>query len=333
MSSLWMRGGRSSATCVRRGRWSTGLPGAVGRAAWVLPASLAMVVGWGVLAVSGEVWAYEQSVSSKGAALHWTSPCISVYWNEDGSEDVADDSDLDAFLWAMDSWSDVACSNASLNFAGLTDATVTNFNEEPRPFNMVIFREESWPYIQRPVAFTSVSYNPTTGVIYDADIEMNGVDYEFTTKPVSGVLKLDIQSTLTHEFGHVLGLDHSADPEATMYAETSAGDSGMRTLEADDEEGLCAVYPLAAHGVCKAVTPEFLDEKSAMSAGGGSGSGGAGCSAMAVGSESADGSPAGMWFTVVVLLLVGLVWRLRVRISRARFVGAGSAPEGGSWRA
>src|SRR5204862_6586571 len=79
----------------------------------------------------------------------------------------------------------------------------------------------------------------------------------------------DLQNTLTHEFGHLLGLDHncygSADrsrgidqnghavpdcnrappavQEATMYASVMRGDVARRDLSADDIDGVCAIYP------------------------------------------------------------------------------------------
>lgn len=52
---------------------------------------------------------------------------------------------------------------------------------------------------------------------------------------------LDLQGIATHEFGHALGLGHSADPTATMFATTSDGKS-HRTLESDDIVGIQSIY-------------------------------------------------------------------------------------------
>jgi len=46
----------------------------------------------------------------------------------------------------------------------------------------------------------------------------------------------------THELGHVLGLGHSADPNATMYS-TAHFDGRGASLKADDEDGLVSIYP------------------------------------------------------------------------------------------
>lgn len=57
--------------------------------------------------------------------------------------------------------------------------------------------------------------------------------------------KLDLQGIATHEYGHALGLGHSDDPDATMYANTQDGKS-HRTLEQDDITGVRALYGVAS---------------------------------------------------------------------------------------
>src|SRR5207244_2653716 len=49
----------------------------------------------------------------------------------------------------------------------------------------------------------------------------------------------------THELGHVLGLGHSTDATATMYA-TAHFDGRGAALKADDLAGLRSIYPVAA---------------------------------------------------------------------------------------
>lgn len=198
-----------------------------------------------------------QSRSSKGAPIHWENPCVPVFWNEKGSMDIHDTSDTQAFLRSLEAWNDVPCSNAELIFGGVTNAEVTNYELEDPPISLVIFREKGWPYAQRPVAFTSVTYNPKTGVVVDADIELNAEDYLFTTLPSLSTSALDLQSTLTHELGHVLGFDHNNDSTSTLYPHTIAGDVTMRTLSPDDEAGLCALYPADSFPECSPVLPDY----------------------------------------------------------------------------
>lgn len=61
------------------------------------------------------------------------------------------------------------------------------------------------------------------------------------TWTVGGSPNIDLQSVVTHEFGHALGLNHSSDPSAVMYPSYGAG-SIRRTLGGDDVAGMVAIY-------------------------------------------------------------------------------------------
>lgn len=124
------------------------------------------------------------------------------------------------------------------------------------------------------VALTSVLYDPATGRIMDADIEVNGWDggdaggvmgnppqhgWYFTCYPDTqpglcntygqdACAYMDLQNTVTHEAGHFVGLAHSPVSGATMNATTSPGDTAKRALAPDDVAGVCAIYPQPSGG-------------------------------------------------------------------------------------
>lgn len=52
----------------------------------------------------------------------------------------------------------------------------------------------------------------------------------------------DVQNVMTHEFGHMLGLDHTDVAWATMIEGTSKGEIWKRTIEQDDINGFNALY-------------------------------------------------------------------------------------------
>ncbi len=52
----------------------------------------------------------------------------------------------------------------------------------------------------------------------------------------------DLQSALTHELGHAIGLEHSQVPAAVMYPSSAKGDVSKRVLAADDVAGASALY-------------------------------------------------------------------------------------------
>jgi hypothetical protein len=74
--------------------------------------------------------------------------------------------------------------------------------------------------------------------LVEFDMELDP-DWDWTTS-TSGV-QTDLQSVATHEFGHALGLGHSSNQAAVMYAAYQAG-SLKRSLHSDDVNGVLAIY-------------------------------------------------------------------------------------------
>lgn len=147
---------------------------------------------------------------------------------------------------------------------------------------------------QSATAVTTVTFinrpsDPATdGLIVDADIDFNAVDFHFFDAdsgppPLGGRTPVDLWNTVTHELGHVMGLEHPCslfpgavaacavdaqgspaplctqveserfrDPrlqtlyEATMYPTAAAGEVTKRQPHADDVAGIITAYPLVS---------------------------------------------------------------------------------------
>jgi hypothetical protein len=97
----------------------------------------------------------------------------------------------------------------------------------------------------RGIGYTKLFFNRGTGEIVEADIVVNPRQ-KFSTDGELGTY--DLESTLTHELGHLLGLDHSAEPGSVMReGQPVNGRSGRRHLSGrelgeDDRAGVRSIY-------------------------------------------------------------------------------------------
>ncbi len=81
------------------------------------------------------------------------------------------------------------------------------------------------------------------GRLLDTDVMINGTRHWAVVdeqRPIGR--QWDLASVLAHEMGHVLGLDESDVPSATMWPRLGRGQSFQRSLDADDEDGVVALY-------------------------------------------------------------------------------------------
>lgn len=225
----------------------------------------------------------------------WSTNCVTLVPDAAGSDDLEDGSDVEALGRAAGAWAAAADSCAHLRVVV----------EEPRaglraeyhcdgPYeNVVVWLEDEWgrpgddvPYPANRTALTTLFFvddraAPDDGRLLDADVEVNGVDWTFTTGACDASAQAaDVENTLAHELGHVMGLDHTCDSGAgegpdhlgnplpscgasppeivdtTMFATAPRCATYMRTPEADDVLGLCTIYPLADDpGECRGPAP------------------------------------------------------------------------------
>lgn len=187
-----------------------------------------------------------------GEPLFWRSSCVTVGVHELGSAKnrLSFDDVAAAVEQAFGSWLQADCAGAGrpgidVQLLGPVECGVSEYNSKQANANIVLFREDDWPYVgaEHAIALTTSRFDKRTGELWDVDIELNGVGGDISVgDPVRGS---DLLSVLTHEAGHFLGLSHSLDPEATMKALYDPVTDGVsfRSLAPDDIDGICAVYP------------------------------------------------------------------------------------------
>lgn len=196
-----------------------------------------LALGLGVATPAG-ARAYTLKRTEDGAPVHWREDVVRFRVAE--CEDLDRQSVLDAARIAADAWR---------GFPGVPDIEIVPGDAgepgyEPAGRNVNgIYVLPAWPFRQRHLAVTSSTHEVITGRVVDTDILVNGempLDLMDEGRPTRR--RYDLASVLTHEMGHVLGLDESDVAAATMWPVTRRGDVDQRTLDTDDEEGVLAIY-------------------------------------------------------------------------------------------
>jgi len=199
-------------------------------------------VAWVVMAVSvvpTAAGAYTLRTTEDGRAVHWT----------DTDVPFRVDATLARAAGAPEVGRTVAESLASW---GRLPASPFLFEGDPRPVGRcdptssdgvadVVLVGRDWPYDRSFAGVTILTYDVPTAEILDADVFLNGEDFAFAVDPDDGE-SYDLGNVLTHEIGHLLGLGHSEDHGATMFAVSTPGETGKRSLADDDADGFAQLY-------------------------------------------------------------------------------------------
>lgn len=185
-----------------------------------------------------------------GRPVRWPNGCLSFAVQRDGSELQGFDADvvLEIAQKAFALWTDSECfggGSPPLTFGaqGRVRCNVPEYNCDPGDWNanVVMFRDEGWPHVASALAVTCVTMNVDTGVILDADIEINTTPPYFDFALPGENAGADLQTVITHEAGHFLGLEHSNLSGALMFA--NYNDSVLvSSLSDDDIAGVCEIY-------------------------------------------------------------------------------------------
>lgn len=188
---------------------------------------------------------------ASGQVLHWAGGCVSFAVQRDGSPKWGLDADtVNAVAErAFSAWLGADCGGRGPSLVagslGAVACDQSRYNEQGKNANIVVFRDDVWPHPGSTDAYgyTTIHFDPETGEIFDADIEINSADFAITAD--RGTAGVDLESILTHEFGHLLGFAHAApdDTSATMRAAWDGRGEDLRTLTADDAAAMCDEFP------------------------------------------------------------------------------------------
>jgi len=183
---------------------------------------------------------------TEGLPLFWKDMPVSYSVNEAASSQVSLAVTEDTMALAFAQWSGAMCTaeektSLEVDFLGPTPARLDSGDAT----NTILFDDTVWPHqaAGTTLALTTVTFDTKTGKLLDADLELNTANFKLSTTDTVPAGGYDFQSIVTHESGHFLGLAHSIDTKATMFASYTPGTKSLRTLTQDDIDGICTIYP------------------------------------------------------------------------------------------
>jgi len=201
----------------------------------------------GLVAAAAQVAsAYELNTSSKGATVRWGVAEVTVDLALEATpEELTREQAESAVRAALEVWTPFLPTDLSIGFAQSTDEGLEQ--DAFDRLNVVTWADDPDDpgYEASALAVTYVTYRTNSGRITDADIVINAVTESWVageTEKADCGNDYDLQNVLTHEFGHFLGLGHSPEDDATMYATAAHCEIAKRDLADDDIAGVETLY-------------------------------------------------------------------------------------------
>jgi len=169
------------------------------------------------------------------SSQYWPAGQVSWYYNPAGQPaNLTTQAVVNAIKLAASRWSGMC--NVTYNYLGLTTVP-PNLNGDSSMVDQI--NVIGWDYLLNDQAqYAALTKTWWIGSrIIDADVVMN----RFEPWTVS-----DLQAIMTHELGHVLGIDHSDVAESVMFAAPYHTLGYMQVLRGDDANACAVSYGAAS---------------------------------------------------------------------------------------
>ncbi|MBW7876342.1 MAG: matrixin family metalloprotease [Candidatus Cloacimonetes bacterium] len=205
-----------------------------------------------VSAIEAGIPFFVRTATGSFERMRWPNSAITVHVNASTASSLSNAQVMSEIQIAANQWQNIA--DSSVSFTVLTTATSpdTLGGSSPNMMNHISFGSGS-NFNPGVIAITFTTARNDNGQIVDADIMFNKQDFVFVDNVANSdplANRILLSGVATHEFGHLLGFDHSPIrafvlknaqiPESTMFPFYS---NDQLTLAPDDVSLLSFTYP------------------------------------------------------------------------------------------
>ena len=183
-----------------------------------------------------------------GSVVHWTRAELTIGIDSSAASQRLDRLDVVlAVQRAARAWNRIPAEQPQLRFTSATARDVT-----------IRFCRGTWQGDTIDLGRTQFGASPVDGSVSTAVVELNECEHQFAPPGEAANSPFDLQSVMTHELGHVLGLGHGDERTSIMFP--SGNGVLARGPSADDITALAVIYvgrePLVGKaGVARATPP------------------------------------------------------------------------------
>ncbi len=210
------------------------------------------------MSAPGAAQAFVLKDDGAGNSVHWPTTPVVFAIDAAGPRDMPLAEGEKAVGDAFAQWSKTNDTELVLEYQGTLPGLTLGYDRADGAVNhnSVIWSRDEWDFEPDALAITLTLYRRGSGELVDSDILVNERAYVWGT---NDQVENDIENAITHEVGHFLGLGHSEDAEATMYASARRFETKKRSLSLDDQAAILALYrevPTQAELAAAEPTPE-----------------------------------------------------------------------------
>lgn len=180
--------------------------------------------------------AFEVRTDDLGQTVQWRRHTIRYRFNPEGDHGLSSAAVETLISAATREWTNPVSGNLAFSNEGPTEIRTARHDDNAN----VIYFEDEWKEDPSLLAVTYL-WSTTDGELIGFDMALNAEHHQWS---IDGSPEAnDLLNTLSHEFGHALGVEHSPVVErATMYPSSPVGEVQKRDLHGDDIDAVVHLY-------------------------------------------------------------------------------------------